>query len=73
MHYQIMLDCDGYPMTYKCTTAAEAYGCLSAMNNRGFIREDLDELMCSIVDMKRGKTISTTRGSLTISYLIGEV
>lgn len=75
-HYEIMVSNGHYPLWYKCSTIAEAYGCMEELtswvphigNNL-----DLDQLMELLVQMKNGKVLSHEAHGYRISVQEGEV
>ena len=73
-HYEITLANGGYPMTYKCSTIAEAYGCLEFLASwvPGLVL-DLEGVMEMLVDMKKGKTLSHSTHLYGITVQDGEV
>ncbi len=75
MHYEIIVSNGHYPLTYKCSTMSEAYGCMEALRT-GLLFDgaiDLDEVMETLVKMKNGERLSTKNYRYSISVVEGEV
>lgn len=75
MHFEIIIQNGHYPLTYKCTTMTEAYGCMETLRTDllfdGAI--DLEEVMESLVSMKHGKLLRVDRNRYSIAIQAGEV
>lgn len=75
MHFEIIVSNEHYPLTYKCSTMAEAYGCMEALRT-GLLRDvaiDLEEVMESLVSMKHGKLLRVDCDRYSIAIQAGEV
>lgn len=73
-HYEIVIDNRNYPLTYCCSTIAEAFGCLMEVSGwASHVRFDPDGLMEMLVSMRFGKTISHNGCGYYISVKDGEV
>ncbi|MDF2656368.1 MAG: hypothetical protein K0R19_2842 [Bacillota bacterium] len=75
MHFKIIVSNGRYPLEYRCSTAAEAYGCIESLST-GLLQDvsiDLDEIMEMLVAMKTGKMRSTEQHKLSIFWAEGEV
>lgn len=73
-HFEVIVDNMGYPLTYKCSTAAEAFGCITTLASwASHIRIDEDELMRILVNMKFGAGISHQQHGFTVRIAEGEV
>lgn len=75
MHFKIIVSNGHYPLEYRCSTAAEAYGCIEALST-GLLQDvsiDLDEIMEMLVAMKTGKLLGTDRHKYKILRMDGEV
>lgn len=61
-HYKIIVANGNYPLTYACTSCAEAFGCIMELGNLSQkISFDPDEIMEALISMKHGKLISIHR------------
>lgn len=73
-HYEIIIENRNYPLTYRCSTIAEAFGCLMEVSGwASHVRFDPDGLMETLVSMRFGKTISHNGCGYYISVKDGEV
>jgi len=75
MHYEIIVSNEHYPLSYKCSTMSEAYGCMEALRT-GLLFDgaiDLDEVMENLVEMKVGKLLRVDRNRYSIAVQVGEV
>ena len=73
-HYEIMI-CNGhYPLTYKCTSIAEAFECLVSVSGwASHVRVDVEALMEVLVDLKRGNSQAFEAAGYQIVVMEGEV
>lgn len=77
MHFEITIHNGSYPLTYKCTTATEAFGCIqqtiNVLLNEKHIDINLDKIMEYLVGMKQGGMISTENYIFSVRYVESEV
>lgn len=58
-HYEITIGNGHYPLSYKCSTIAEAFGCLMEVSAwASHVTFDPDGIMEVLVSMKAGNTLS---------------
>lgn len=74
-HYEITVNNGDYPLTYRCSTIAEAYGCLETLrtgllHNRTFSMEGVMELL---VEIRHGKVLGHSDYGWSIRVCEGEV
>lgn len=73
-HYEITVNNGPYPLTYKCSTISEAFGCLiEASSWASHIHFDPDRLMETLVSMMQGKTQTFEARGYRLAVLKGEV
>lgn len=73
-HFEIIVDNGRCPLTYKCTTAAEAFECITTLTSwASHIRIDEDEIMRILINMKFNGHRMYKQHGFTISYEEGEV
>lgn len=69
--YEVKVDNGGYPLTYRCKTIADAYGCVAALHDGGMRGAglDLDDMMDVLVVMKKGTCRKYTINDVTIRVI----
>lgn len=74
-HYEITVENGHYPLTYKCSTIAEAYGCIETLRYRLLrsVAIDMSNIMETLVQMKNGHMLGTQTSSYSIRVLDGEI
>lgn len=73
-HYEITIDNGHYPLTRKCSTISEAYGCLVEVSTwASHIHIDPDGIMELLVNMRSGKTLSHEAYGYRIAVKEGEI
>jgi hypothetical protein len=75
MHFKIIVSNGRYPLEYRCSTAAEAYGCIETLS-AGLLQDvsiDLDKIMEKLVAMKTGNMRGTEQHKHRIAWVEGEV
>lgn len=73
-HYEITIDNGHYPLTYKCSTISEAYGCLMEVSGwASHIHLDPDGIMETLVYMRNGTQLSFQAHGYCIAVREGEV
>ena len=61
-HYKIIVTNGNYPLTYTCTSCAEAFGCIMELGNLSQkISFDPGKIIEALISMKHGKLISIHR------------
>ncbi|WNX84396.1 hypothetical protein RWV98_17755 [Agathobaculum sp. NTUH-O15-33] len=73
-HYEITVSNGDYPLTYRCSTIAEAYGCLETLRT-GLLHDrefDMDDVMELLVEMLHGKVLSHNCAGWSIGFCEGE-
>ena len=72
-HYEITIKNGSYPLTYRCSTIAEAFGCLMEVSSwASHVRFDPDEMMGVLGDLHRGGLSFETYG-FRVAVQKGEV
>ena len=74
-HYEITVSNGDYPLTYRCSTIVEAYGCLERLRT-GLLHElcwDMEGVMELLVEIRQGKTLSHSEHGWSIFIREGEV
>ena len=61
MKYKLIIFANDYSFTRKCLTAVEALDALANANGAFDLCIDLDEALCIIAEVARGKMISLTK------------
>lgn len=72
-HYEIIVSNGDYPLRYRCSTTAEAYGCIDTLRT-GLLHDrrlSMEELMEALVEMKRGELLSHAIVGLSINVREG--
>ena len=73
-HYEITLTNGGYPLVYRCSTIAEAYGCIENLVRRTpGMYIDLSGTMEILVDMRQGNRRRHENHHYAIAVKDGEV
>ena len=73
-HYEITIKNGSYPLTYQCSTIAEAFGCLMEVSSwASHVQFDPDEMMGVLVNMSRGQGISFESYGFRVAVQEGEV
>lgn len=58
-YYEITISNGNYPLSYKCSTIAEAFGCLMEVSTWAtHVHFEPDGIMELLVSMKSGETLS---------------
>lgn len=72
-HYKIIVTNGNYPLTYTCTSCAEAFDCIMELGNLSQqISFDPDEIMEALIGMKHGKLISIHRYGFEVEMENGD-
>ncbi len=74
-HYEITIKNGHYPLTYKCSTISEAFGCLMETASwASHVNFEPDGLMEALVSMRQGKTLKfESAGGYCVAVKDGEV
>ena len=73
-HYEITIANGHYPLTYKCSTIAEAFGCLMEVSSwASHVRIDPDGIMETLVSIMHGELLSHEACGYRIDVKEGEV
>lgn len=74
-HYEIIIENGHYPLTYKCSTISEAFGCLMEVSSwASHVNFEPDGLMETLVSMRQGKRLTFEAcGGYRVAVKDGEV
>ena len=73
-YYEITIENGHYPLTYSCSTIAEAFGCLSeAAILAPRVKFDPDDMMEQLAAMRAGKLLACATAAYRIAVMEGEV
>lgn len=72
-HYEVVVENGGYPLSFRCNTITEAFGCLLTLMNRNpRLSIDLDKLITQLVRLEEGRTQFYQTSAYMLSVQDGE-